>query len=68
MICGIAYSHTQSLDYYYNGSLADQARRERDRELQDLTYELNRLEKIHFISRTDEEDKRIEEIYSLVCK
>ena len=54
MIHGIAYHHFQSLDYFYNGSLKQQARYRRTKELERLQKLIDREEKKYFKKRDDE--------------
>ena len=65
MVYGIAYSHRQSLDYQYNGSLGFQARQQQRKDNEKLERELDVLESLVMTSPL--EDKRINEIYELLC-
>ena len=62
---GIAYTHSQSLDCHYNGSIAYQARQQKRKDNEVLERELDRLESLVMTSPL--EDERINEIYELLC-
>ena len=65
MVYGIAYTHSQSLDCRYNGSLEYQARQQKRKDNEVLERELDRLESLIITSPL--EDERINEIYELLC-
>ena len=62
---GIAYHHTQSLDYKFNGSISYQARKDKRKADVKLERELDLLEQM--VINSPAEDKRIDELYVLLC-